>query len=111
MSGSRRTIDQWSHRNVRKVGRQLGAQYDPDTMKASGDPKPPPPRLVRWWESLETWIQLAISFPIFAVLTFVVNLGVFDQPLLRSILYGLFEGAVLSGLMAVATATERGRRS
>jgi hypothetical protein len=26
------------------------------------------------------------------------------------VLYGLFEGGVLSGLMAVATSTERGRR-
>ena len=71
----------------------------------------PPPRLVRWWEGLETWVQLAISFPIFGVLTFLANLGPFNQPLLRSIFYGVFEGGVLSGLMAVATRTERGRRS
>jgi hypothetical protein len=70
----------------------------------------PPPRLVLWWEGLETWVQLAISFPIFAVLTFLINVEPFNQPILRSVLYGLFEGAVLSGLMAVATATERGRR-
>lgn len=71
---------------------------------------PQPPRLVAWWEGLETWVQLAISFPIFAVLTFLMNIGPFSQPVPRSILYGLFEGAVLSGLMAVATRTERGRR-
>ena len=70
----------------------------------------PPPRLVLWWEGLETWVQLAISFPISAVLTFLINIGPFGQPVPRSILYGLFEGAVLSGLMAVATRTERGRR-
>jgi hypothetical protein len=70
----------------------------------------PPPKLVLWWEKLETWVQLAISFPIFAILTFLINVGPFNQTLLRSVLYGLFEGAVLSGLMAVATATERGRR-
>jgi hypothetical protein len=78
-------------------------------MKSSGG-STPPPRLVLWWERLETWIQLAISFPIFAVLTLLINVGPFNQPLVRSVLYGLFEGAVLSGLMAVATATERGRR-
>ena len=71
---------------------------------------PQPPRLVVWWEGLETWVQLAISFPVFAVLTFLSNIGPFSQPVPRSILYGLFEGAVLSGLMAVATRTERGRR-
>ena len=73
-------------------------------------PPTPPPRLVLWWEGLETWVQLAISFPIFAVLTFLINIGPFSQPVGRSVLYGLFEGAVLSGLMAVATASERGRR-
>ncbi|TMD90984.1 MAG: hypothetical protein E6I73_05705 [Chloroflexi bacterium] len=67
-------------------------------------------RLLLWWESLETWRQLAISFPIFAALMFLINIGPFSQPLLRSIFYGLFEGALLSGLLAVATATERGRR-
>jgi hypothetical protein len=70
----------------------------------------PPPKLVLWWEKLETWVQLAVSFPIFAVLTFLMNIGPFNQPFGRSVLYGLFEGGVLSGLMAVATATERGRR-
>jgi hypothetical protein len=65
---------------------------------------------VLWWEGLETWMQLAISFPIFAVATFLLNIGLFNQPVPRSILYGLFEGAVLAGLMAVATRTERGRR-
>ena len=68
------------------------------------------PRLVLWWESLETWHQLLMSFPILSVLMLVMNIGPFNQPLLRSIFYGLFEGGVLSGLLAVATATERGRR-
>jgi hypothetical protein len=63
-----------------------------------------------WWERLETWKQLAISFPVFAILMFLINVGPFNQPVFRSILYGLFEGGVLSGLLAVATATERGRR-
>jgi hypothetical protein len=70
----------------------------------------PPPKVVLWWESLETWVQLAVSFPIFAVLTLLLNIGPFNQPLLRSLFYGVFEGGVLSGLLAVATATERGRR-
>jgi hypothetical protein len=78
-------------------------------MKSTGG-STPPPRLVHWWEGLETWVQLAISFPIFAVLTFLINIGPFNQPIPRSVLYGLFEGAVLSALMAVATASERGRR-
>ena len=74
-----------------------------------GEPKAPP-QLVLWWEALETWVQLAVSFPIFAVLTFLINVGPFNQPTGRSVLYGLFEGGVLTGLLAVATRTERGKR-
>ncbi len=69
-----------------------------------------PPKIVLWWERLEVWQQLAISFPVFAVLTFLLNIGPFGQAILRSVFYGLFEGAVLSGLLAVATRTERDRR-
>jgi hypothetical protein len=74
------------------------------------EPKKAPPRFLRWWESLETWKQLAISFPVFAIFTFLINIGPFNQPVPRSILYGLFEGAVLSGLMAVVTRNERLKR-
>jgi hypothetical protein len=66
--------------------------------------------VVLWWEGLETWTQLAISFPIFAVLTFLLNVGPFNQAFLRSVFYGVFEGGVLAGVLAVATASERGRR-
>ncbi len=83
-------------------------------MADSGDPgpgaKPPPPKVLQWWEGLETWRQLALSFPFLSLLMFVINIGPFNQPILRSIFYGLFEGGVLSGLMAVATATERSKR-
>jgi hypothetical protein len=83
-------------------------------MAGSGHPKqgtkPSPPRWLAWWEGLETWRQLALSFPVLSVFMFLVNVGPFNQPILRSIFYGLFEGGVLTGLMAVATATERGKR-
>jgi hypothetical protein len=83
-------------------------------MKPPGDPasetRSRPPKLVLWWEGLETWQQLALSFPILAVVTFLLNIGPFNQPLFRSVLYGVFEGGVLSGLLALATRSERGRR-
>jgi hypothetical protein len=66
--------------------------------------------LIVWWESLETWKQLAISFPVLAVFMLLVNMGPFGQPLVRSVLYGIFEGGILSGLLAVATAAERRKR-
>jgi hypothetical protein len=74
-------------------------------------PEHRPNPVVAWWEKRTTPTQLMISFPVFTVLMFVINLGPFNQPLLRSVLYGLFEGGVLSGLLALATATERGRRA
>jgi len=39
-----------------------------------------------------------------------LNIGPFEQAILRSVFYGLFEGGVLSGLLAVATRSERDRR-
>ena len=83
----------------------------PTPREGRPDKDTPPPQLVLWWERLETWRQLALSFPAFAVLMLLINIGPFNQPLLRSIFYGLFEGAVFSGLLAVATATERSRRA
>jgi hypothetical protein len=80
------------------------------TMTAMNKAPNRPPGIVLWWEGLETWVQLAVSFPVFAVFTFLLNVGPFNQPILRSVFYGLFEGAVLSGLLAVATRTERDRR-
>jgi len=73
-------------------------------------PQRTPPRAVLWWESLETWRQLALSYPVFAVLTFLLNIGPFYQPLGRSVFYGFFEGGVLAALLAIATRTERDRR-
>jgi hypothetical protein len=78
--------------------------------RAAMKPDPTPPRLLLWWESLEPWKQLAISFPVFAVLTFLLNIGPFYQPIGRSVFYGFFEGGVLTALLAVATRTEQGRR-
>jgi hypothetical protein len=74
------------------------------------EPKKAPPAWLLRWEALDTWKQLAISFPVFAIGTFLINIGPFYQPVPRSILYGLFEGAVVSGLLAVVTRSERAKR-
>jgi len=47
---------------------------------------------------------------VFGALSLVANLVAFNQPLLRSLLYALIEGGVLSALLAIATQTERGKR-
>ena len=63
------------------------------------------------WEALPTRVQGALAFPVFSVLLFFVNLGIFNQPTGRSILYGLIESAPLTALLLVATANERGKRN
>jgi hypothetical protein len=65
---------------------------------------------MRRWEALPTLTQAAVSFPLFGLLLFFVNLGVFAQPLWRSILYGIIEGAPLTILLLVATNNERRKR-
>ena len=66
--------------------------------------------MISWWEGLETVIQIALAFPLLALLLFLVNLGPFGQPLLRSIFYGLFEDGLLTGLLVLATVNERNKR-
>ncbi len=69
-----------------------------------------PPAFLAWWEGLDTWKQLAISFPPLSLLLFLINIGPFYQPVLRSIFYGLFEGGIFTALLAVATRSEREKR-
>ena len=66
--------------------------------------------MVRWWESLDTWKQLAICVPALSVLFFVLNIGAFSQPLLRSVFYGIFEGGIFAGVFVAVTRGERNRR-
>ena len=49
--------------------------------------------------------------PPLVVLLLLVNLGPFNQPLWRSILYGIFEGGVLTGLLLAITRSEKDKRS
>ena len=66
--------------------------------------------MIRRWESLPTLTQAAVAFPLFGLFLFFVNLSVFAQPVWRSILYGIIEGALLTILLLVATNTERRKR-
>ena len=67
--------------------------------------------MLQRWEALSPAIQAAIVFPPLAVVLFLLNLTGFDQPLWRSILYGLIEAAPLTALVLIATANERCKRS
>jgi hypothetical protein len=67
--------------------------------------------MLRRWESLSPAVQAAIVFPPLAIVLFLLNLIGFDQPLLRSILYGLIEAVPFTALILIATANERRKRS
>jgi hypothetical protein len=67
--------------------------------------------MLQRWESLKPGVQAAIVFPPLAILLFLLNLTGFNQPLLRSIVYGLIEAAPVTALILVATANERRKRS
>ena len=70
-----------------------------------------PPKLLRRWESLSAGVQAAIVFPLLAVVFFLLNLLGFNQPVWRSVLYGLIESAPFTALVLVATANERRKRT
>jgi hypothetical protein len=72
---------------------------------------PEPPRLLRRWEALSVPVQAAIVFPPLAVVLFLLNVSGFNQPVPRSILYGLIEAAPFTALILVATANERRKRA
>jgi hypothetical protein len=69
-----------------------------------------PNAVVERWEALSRRTQALIAIPTLVVLLFLINLGPFNQPLLRSIVYGLLEGGVLGGLVLVVTAQEKAKR-
>jgi len=66
--------------------------------------------MIQRWEALSPFVQGGIALPPLSVLLFLVNLGPFNQPAWRSVFYGIFEGAVVTGLLLVATATEKSKR-
>jgi hypothetical protein len=71
----------------------------------------PVPRLLAWWENLETWKQVVTGGPVLAAILAVLNAGPMSQPVVRSIGYGLIEGAFFTALLILATRYERSKRT
>ena len=70
-----------------------------------------PPGLLRRWESLSTPVQAAIVFPLLTVVLILVNVGGFNQPVPRSVVYGVIEALPFTALILVATHNERKKRA
>lgn len=69
------------------------------------------PWLLRRWESLRTPVQAAIVFPVLAAVLFLLNVAGFNQPVPRSIVYGLIEALPFTAIILIATYNERKKRS
>jgi hypothetical protein len=67
--------------------------------------------VIHRWEALSPFVQGGIALPPSSVVLFFVNLGPFHQPVWRSVLYGIFEGGVVTMMLLIATATEKSKRN
>ncbi len=66
--------------------------------------------LLARWERLPGMVQFALSFPVTAVLLFLLHLGPLNQPLIRAVFYGLFWAIPASAAIAIASQNEARKR-
>ena len=62
------------------------------------------------WEALENWQQAVIAFPLLFTFMFLLNWGPFAQPVGSSLIYGVIEGGLFTGMLLLATNAEKSRR-
>jgi hypothetical protein len=67
-------------------------------------------RMMRPWERLPVPAQVAIAFPVLAVVMFLFNLGPFHQPPIRAVFYGVFWSVLFTPVVVVATQNELRKR-
>ncbi len=67
-------------------------------------------RLLRWWEDLPIVTQLIVAGVPLILLLWALNVGPMNQPMLRGLGYGIFEGSIAAGAVFGATRSERARR-
>ena len=67
-------------------------------------------RMIRPWECLPVWAQVAVAFPTWAVLLFLFHLGPLNQPPVRAAFYGVFWSIVATPAVVVATQNELRKR-
>ncbi|MEI7520260.1 MAG: hypothetical protein WCK40_02835 [Thermoleophilia bacterium] len=68
------------------------------------------PALLIRWEDLAIGIQVAVAFVVSFVVLVLIHMGLLNQPLGRSLWYGLFWGVLATVVIVVGTRTERARR-
>jgi hypothetical protein len=65
---------------------------------------------VVFWEELHPGLQVAIVAPLAVLALWGIHLEFFGQSVLRGLSYGVFWGAILTGIVIAATRSERARR-
>jgi hypothetical protein len=65
---------------------------------------------LRWWEERSTRTQVWVAGSVLCVFFFLLNWIPFDQPLFRSVPYGLIEGLPFAGIAVWATHAEHQSR-
>ncbi len=68
------------------------------------------PALLIRWEDLAIGIQVAAAFVVSFVVLALIHMSLLNQPLGRSLWYGLFWGVLATVVIVAGTRTERARR-
>jgi hypothetical protein len=66
--------------------------------------------MMRPWERLPVPAQVAIAFPVLALVLFLFHLGPLDQPPIRAVFYGVFWSVVATPALVLATQNELRKR-
>jgi hypothetical protein len=70
----------------------------------------PPPRLLLRWEALHIGVQIVVVAPIAVLALWALHVVFLSQPTGRGLLYGVFWGILLTGVIVGASRAERARR-
>jgi hypothetical protein len=63
------------------------------------------------WETLDPRTQALVAYPLQWLFWFLLNIGPFAQPLVRTIIYAFLEAAFFTAALIYVTRVERERRN
>jgi hypothetical protein len=69
-----------------------------------------PPTLIRKWEGFDMGLQFLIAWPTLTVIISIIHLTALNQPVWRSLLYGVFWALPAAFVVAMASQNEARKR-
>jgi hypothetical protein len=69
-----------------------------------------PPTLIRKWEGFDMGLQFLIAWPSLTVIISIIHLTALNQPVWRSLLYGVFWALPAAFVVAMASQNEARKR-